>query len=175
MQSSIKDRYQATRLHIRSQEPTFHRWPLALWAVSPFPASLWEPLFYSLLVWVCLHQCPLGLPRWLSGKESVCQCRRCRRPRFHPWVRKIPWRRKWQPTLVFLPEKFHGERSLAGYSLETHEESDTTEAARHAVLACLSSLCLHFQWLSMNCDVMILNGRFQEQMIPKFCIACHSE
>ena len=40
----------------------------------------------------------LGLPWWLSGKESVCQCRR---PRFDLWVRKIPWRRKWQPTLVF--------------------------------------------------------------------------
>ena len=39
-----------------------------------------------------------GLPRWLSGKESTCQCRRCR---FNPWVRKIPWRRKWQPTPVF--------------------------------------------------------------------------
>ena len=35
------------------------------------------------------------LPLWLSSKESACQCRRCR---FNPWVRKIPWRRKWQPT-----------------------------------------------------------------------------
>ena len=35
-----------------------------------------------------------GLPCWLSGKEPACQCRRCR---FNPWVRKIPWRRKWQP------------------------------------------------------------------------------
>ena len=33
-----------------------------------------------------------------------------------PWVRKIPWRRKWQPTPVFLPGKFHGQRNLAGYS-----------------------------------------------------------
>ena len=37
-------------------------------------------------------------PRWLSGKESTCQCG------FNPWIRKIPWRRKWQPTQVFLPE-----------------------------------------------------------------------
>ena len=35
---------------------------------------------------------------------------------FEPWVGKIPWRRKWQPTPVFLPEKFHGQRSVAGYS-----------------------------------------------------------
>ena len=41
--------------------------------------------------------------RWLSGKESACQCRICRRPGFDPWVEKIPWRRKWQPTPVFLP------------------------------------------------------------------------
>ena len=45
------------------------------------------------------------LPRWLSGKESSCQCRRCR---FDPWVGKIPWRRKQQPTPVFLPGKSHG-------------------------------------------------------------------
>ena len=38
-----------------------------------------------------------GLPRWCSGKESACQCRRCKRHRFNPWVRKIQWRRKWQP------------------------------------------------------------------------------
>ena len=54
-----------------------------------------------------------GLPWWLTGKESACQCRRCG---FKPLVGKIPWRRKWQPTPVFLPGKFHGQRSLAGYS-----------------------------------------------------------
>ena len=43
-----------------------------------------------------------GLPLWLSGKESACQCRR---HRFDSWVRKIPWRRKWQPTPIFLPGK----------------------------------------------------------------------
>ena len=47
------------------------------------------------------------------GKESDCQCRRCE---FNPWVGKIPWRKKWQPTPVFLPGKSHGQRSLAGYS-----------------------------------------------------------
>ena len=53
---------------------------------------------------------------WLSGKESACQCRRHRRCEFNPWVGKIPRSRKWQPTLIFLPGKFHGKRSLAGYS-----------------------------------------------------------
>ena len=63
------------------------------------------------------------LPSWLSGKQSVCQCRRCR---FNPWVRKIPWRRKWQPTPVFLPGESHRQRSLAGYSPWGHKELDTS-------------------------------------------------
>ena len=42
-------------------------------------------------------------------------------------VGKIPWRREWQPTPVFLPEEFHGQRSLVGYSPWGHRESDTTE------------------------------------------------
>ena len=58
----------------------------------------------------------LRLPRWCSGKESACQCRRCKRLRLNPWVGKIPWSRKRQPTPVFLAGKFHRQRSLAGYS-----------------------------------------------------------
>ena len=50
------------------------------------------------------------------GQESTCQCRSHKRYGFDPWVRKIPWRRRWQPTPLFLPGKFHGQRSLLGYS-----------------------------------------------------------
>ena len=46
---------------------------------------------------------------------------------FDPWVGRIPWRRKWKPTPVFLPGKFHGQRSLVGYSPWDHRESDTTK------------------------------------------------
>ena len=60
----------------------------------------------------------IWLPWWLSGKESTCQCRR---GGFGPWVRKIPWRRKWQLTPVFLPGQHHGQRSLAGYSPWGHK------------------------------------------------------
>ena len=67
------------------------------------------------------------LPMWLSGKESTCQCRRCRRYGYDLWVWKIPWNRKCQPNLVFLPEKSHGQRSLVGYTPWGHTESDTTE------------------------------------------------
>ena len=69
----------------------------------------------------------MGLPMWFSGKESTCQCRRHRRCRFDPWVRKIPWRRKWQHIPVFLPRESHGQRSLVGYSPWGHKESDMTE------------------------------------------------
>ena len=54
-------------------------------------------------------------------------CLQCGRPGFDPWVGKIPWRREWQPTPVFLPAEFHGQRSLAGYSPWGRKESDTTK------------------------------------------------
>ena len=60
----------------------------------------------------------LGFPGGSDGKESSCQHRRLG---FNPWLRKIPWRRKWQPTPVFLPGKFHGQRSLSGYSPWGHK------------------------------------------------------
>ena len=65
-----------------------------------------------------------GIPWWLSGKESTCQCRK---RRFNPWVEKIPWRRKWQLTLVFLSGKSHGQGSLEIYSPQGRKESDMTE------------------------------------------------
>ena len=68
-----------------------------------------------------------SLSRWLSGKESACWCRRHRRHGFDPWVGKILRRRKWQPTPVFLPGEFHGQRSLVDYSPKGRKESDTTE------------------------------------------------
>ena len=55
----------------------------------------------------------LGFPGGASGKEPACQCRRCNRRAFDPWVRKIPWRKAWQLTPVFSPGESHGQRSLA--------------------------------------------------------------
>ena len=71
-----------------------------------------------------------GLFRWLSGKESACQCRRHKRCGFSSWVGKIPWRRTWQPTPVFSPGKFHGQKSLEGYSPWGCKESDTMEHSK---------------------------------------------
>ena len=69
----------------------------------------------------------LGFPCGSSGKESTCQCRRLRRHGFDSWVWKIPWRKKWQPTPIFLPGKSHGWRSLVGYSPWCCKELYTTE------------------------------------------------
>ena len=68
-----------------------------------------------------------GFPGGASGKEPACQCRRHKRCRFDPRVRKIPWRKKWQPSPVFFPGKFHGQRSLVGYGPWGRKESDMTE------------------------------------------------
>ena len=91
---------------------------------SPSPWTFWNSCPLSRWSYPTISSSPsafnhssvtnkLRLPRWLSGKESVCQCGR---RGFHPWMEKIPWRSKWQRTPAFLPGKSHGHRSLAGYS-----------------------------------------------------------
>ena len=71
----------------------------------------WWEFYFRQIVW--LKREDWGLPWWLSGRQSACQCKRCRRHGFDPWVGKIPWRMKWKPTPVFLPRQSHGQRSLA--------------------------------------------------------------
>ena len=68
---------------------------------------------------------PPGFPGGAS--EYAYQCRRCKRWEFDPWVKKIPWRGAWQPTPVFLPGKYHGQRTLQGYSLWSCKELDMIE------------------------------------------------
>ena len=87
-------------------------WGLTHWKVS------------GLISWDFQARPPLtprdfpGFPGGASGKEPASQYRRLKRLRFEPWVGKIPWRRKWQPTSVLLPGEPHGQSqgSLAGYS-----------------------------------------------------------
>ena len=69
----------------------------------------------------------LGFPGGAGGKEPNCQCRRCKRRRFDPWVGKFPYRRAWQSTPVFLLGESRGQRSLAGYNPWGRKESDMTE------------------------------------------------
>ena len=90
--------------------------PNVLWDLSSLtrdwaPGATREVLFWGNLLF------SKGFPSGTSGKEPICQCRRHRRHGFDPWVRKIPWRRKWQLTPVFWPEESHGQRSLVVFSL----------------------------------------------------------
>ena len=80
--------------------------------------SAYLPLFLCDLALVFTFQSFPG------GSDGKIACSLCWRPRFNPWVGKIPWRRKWQPTPVLLPGKFHGWRNLVGYSPWGHKESD---------------------------------------------------
>ena len=76
-----------------------------------------------------------GFPGGSAGKEPICQCRRRKRCRFDPFVGKIPWKRKWQLTPVFLPGKSHGQRSLVGYSPWGRRELDTTQWLNNNIVA----------------------------------------
>ena len=70
------------------------------------------------------HATSWGFPGGSAGKESTCivgDCLQCRWPRLNPWVGKIPWRRKWQPTPVFLLGKSHGQWRLPGYRPWDHK------------------------------------------------------
>ena len=110
------------------------------------------------------------LPRWLSGERIYLQCRRRRRhrrPELDAWIRKIPWRRKWHPTPVFLPEKSHGQRSPAGYSPRGHSKSDMTEQ--------LSSAQHVFVWLIVFYALFEYHRNVtQEDVTPglSMCLLC---
>jgi len=64
----------------------------------------------------CFISCFEAFPGGAVIKEPACQCRRLKRCWFNPWVGKLPWRRAWQSTPIFLPGKFHEQGILADYS-----------------------------------------------------------
>ena len=108
------------------------------------PRSSWLPTFEfqsSIMertsFWVLLLESLVGFPGGSNGKNSPAMQ--------DPWVRKTPWKRKWQPTPVILPGEFHEQRSLAGYSPWDCKESGMTEqlSLRHALLQVLAQfICL---------------------------------
>ena len=91
----------------------------------------------------------IGFPSGTGSQESACQRRGWKRRSFDPWSGNISSSRKWQPAPVFLPGESHGQRSLAGYSPWSHEESDTTE------------------WVSTSttATITILNNRLKLQVV----------
>jgi len=76
------------------------------WSGLPFPSPGVSQSIFCSSIWFLT----LGFPGGLVSKESTCNAGR---PRFSPWVGKIPWRRKWQPTPVFLPGEFHGQETVS--------------------------------------------------------------
>ena len=110
-----------------------------------------------LTVYIELHSLYRAL--WLSWASLVAQwlsgsCQR-RRPRFDPWVRKIPWRRKLQPTTVFLPGKSHGQKGLVGYTPWDHRESATTEQLTEHTHSCI--VCMESVVCSLTCIIFFLS------------------
>ena len=108
------------------------------WTSTPFPTTspcgysssvLKQPLDSSLIsIWVS----------WWLRQQRICL--QCRRPGFNPCIRKIPWRRAWQSTPVFLPGEFHGQRKLAGYSPWGCKELDATEQLTFSLIISVQSL-----------------------------------
>ena len=88
------------------------QWSTQLFCITGRFFNIWPPLILP------------GLPWWLSMVKCLSIMRQTQ---FNPWVRKIPWRRKWQPTPVFLPGEVHGQRSLEDYSPQGRKESHTTD------------------------------------------------
>ena len=94
--------------------------------------------FLSSIFSVAINQTLLNIN--LKVWEFTCQCKRHKKLRFNPWVRKIPWRRAWQPIPVFLPGKSHGHRSLVSCAPEGHKESNTTEVIYYTAAVAAKSL-----------------------------------
>ena len=83
-------------------------------------------------IWKSLREQVLGFPAGTSGQESICYAGDPVRCGLDPWVKKVPCRRAWQPTPVYLPGESHGQKSLAGYRPWGLKELDMTEVADHA-------------------------------------------
>ena len=103
----------------------FIRTAMFLYDPMPLPTIHWSRHEHWIPVGsvIVLPWDNFGFPSGASDRKPTCQCKRHKRCSFNPWVGKIPWRRAWQPTPVFLPGASHGQSSLVGYSPEGHKDS----------------------------------------------------
>ena len=102
------------------------------------------------------------MPLWTSqvvllAKNPPVNAGRCKRHGFSPWVGKIPWRRAWQPTSVFLPGESHGQRSLASHSSLGCTELSMTKATQHIAhsRACLCMCIYHTLLIHLSVDRLL--------------------
>ena len=93
-----------------------------------------------------------------SAVKNPLQCKRCRRHMYHPWVRKIPWRRPWQPTPVFLPGESHGQRSLVGYSPQGHRRARQNLATKQQHNTYIM-LCIPYIYLVLKYQIILAASR----------------
>ena len=100
---------------------------LSISTISSHITRVNTDMFYLSLIFLIVLIHKWSFPGGGNARESACQGRRYTRCSFGSWVRKIPWRRKWQPTPVLLPAESCGQTSQIGYSPWGHRESDTTE------------------------------------------------
>ena len=142
-----------------------HRLELHQWLCKCLTPGAKKGTIFCLPTWVnyMISMSISGLPRWLSGKESVCQCRWPRRHRFNPWAGKIPWRRKWQPSIVFLLGKSHGQRSLVGCSPWGCKESDMTEHTH---------MC-SWIWWPLTLRECAMRGSWKGRQESKYAASCN--
>ena len=111
-------------------------------------ASHWRFQCFEFLVSKMRIVKVLGLSKWCSGKEYTCQCRRCWRRKFNPWIRKIPSWRKWQPAPFFLPGRSYGQSASlqsmgsqrVGHNLSTHNKSTYQGSLRELICVKLLKL-----------------------------------
>ena len=131
--------------------------PAVTWGMQAMPGKReWKNCFKAC---VGNRHLAFGFPRCRIGEESSCQCRGSKRCKFDPWVGKIPWSRKWQPTPVFLHEEFHGQRSLLGYSPWSHKEWNTTNTAL------ISRHFYYFTFLKQIITALSLRSKMWQHLI----------
>ena len=108
----------------------------------------------------------MGFPGGSDRKEYL----RCSRLRFNLWVRKTPWRRKWQPTPVFLPGKSHEQESLAGYSPRDHKgvghNLEANNNKSHPILIAL--ILLRVRWVTTPTLTLVLECHHLALATPGF-------
>ena len=106
-----------------SEKEKATRSSILAWRILPRDRKAW----WAAVCGITQSQTQLKQLSSSSSEEFTCQCGRYKRRGLDPWVRKVRWSRKWQPTPLFLPGKFHGQRRVASYSPCGRKESYTTE------------------------------------------------